>query len=217
MTRREIFGVMGVMIGAGNDGLARVMISFAWILEMLVVLMVAIIAGSDGLVKVVICFARMFQMLGDLEVTIIAGSDGLVRVVICFAGVGTSDDGLIDISVRWTMSRAESERVKRINVVGSVRIRASDGLEIVMVGWMAKTRIERITSDRWTTMRADGNPRLVSFGVVCWPIKEFVFKDTMTTKDCRFHRRRQEIMAVINTGRGMFGRSNGMDRIEMTG
>ena len=89
--RFDSFSADRVVIKAGSNGLARVVISFARILEMVVVQNVTIFAGSIcfattragsyGLVRVVICFAGI---LGGM-VTIVAGSDGLERVVICFA------------------------------------------------------------------------------------------------------------------------------------
>ena len=100
--RFHSFSADRVTIKAGSNGLARAVICFAGILEMLMLKKVTIIAGSIcfatiragsyGLVRVMTCFAGILRPFVALMVTIVAGSDGLERVVICFAGMRTSDD-----------------------------------------------------------------------------------------------------------------------------
>jgi hypothetical protein len=190
-TRRNTNGFNGlfvdhsVTIVAGSDGLVRVVICFAGILQMIVVLRVTIVAGSDGLVRVVIYFA-----------TISAGSHGgLFRVVICFAGILQ-----MFVVLRVTIVAGSNELIcfVRINIAGLAGIRGNDGLKIILAGCItikiilgclarirtwSKTGIKRIVVVWWTGTGAGGHAGLKRVALNFWSFQEFVFKDRTATTD----------------------------------
>jgi hypothetical protein len=173
-----------VTIDAGSDGLVRVVICFAGILQIIVVLGVTIVAGSDGPVRVVIYFA-----------TISAGSDGLFRVVICFAGILRMFVFLRDTIVAGSEKLI---RLARINIAGSAVIGGIDGLEIIMTGCItieiilgclarirtgSETGIKGIFVVRWHKTGAGGHAGVERVTVNFWSFQEFMFKHRTAATD----------------------------------